>query len=84
MMIPSSNEDRKRIKSAMKDVSDAMTKIEMQQEHIKEICVRMEEEFDLPKAKFKKVAVMYHKGNADIVSSDNSEIEDLYEAATEA
>jgi hypothetical protein len=44
----------------------------------------MDEEFDLPKAKFKKVATMYHKGNMDIVREENSDIEDLYEAAVEA
>lgn len=81
MMIPSSKDDRKRIKAAMKEVSNAMAAMEGHQDHIKEICVRVEEEFDIPKAKFKKVATMYHKGNADIVAEDNSEIEDLYEAA---
>jgi len=84
MMIPSSKEDRKKIKSAMKDVSNAMTKIEAQQEYIKDVCVRMDEEFDLPKAKFKKVATMYHKGNMDIVKEEQSEIEDLYEAAVDS
>lgn len=80
-MIPSSSEDRKRIKSAMKEMSNAMSAIEGHQDHIKEICVRVEEEFDIPKAKFKKVSTMYHKGNADIVADENSEIEDLYDAA---
>ena len=80
-MIPSSNEDRKKIKGAMKEVSNAMNGIEGHQDHIKEICVRVEEEFGIPKGKFKKVATMYHKGNADIVAEDNSEIEDLYDAA---
>ena len=80
-MIPSSKEDRKIIKNAMKEFSNAMIAIEGHQDHIKEICVRVEEEFDIPKAKFKKVAAMYHKGNADIIAEDNSEIEDLYDAA---
>lgn len=81
MIIPSSADDRKRIKAAMKEVSNVMAKIESNQDHIKEICVRVEEEFDIPKAKFKKVATMYHKGNADLVAEGNSEIEDLYDAA---
>lgn len=83
-MIPSGKDDRKRIKAAMKEISTAMTKIEAQQDYIKDVCVRMDEEFDLPKAKFKKVATMYHKGNMDVVREENSDIEDLYEAAIEA
>lgn len=81
MIIPSSDNDRKRLKDAMKRVSEAMSKIEGQQEHIKEICEAVEEEHDVPKAKFKKVATMYHKGNADIFAADNAEIEELYDAA---
>lgn len=81
MMIPSAKEDRKKIMGAMKKISDAMIAIESHQDHIKEICVAVEEEFDVPKTKFKKVAMMYHKGNADIVAEDNAEIEDLYDAA---
>jgi len=81
MMIPSGNSDRKKIKQAIESVSNAMSAIEQHNEHIKEICVRIEEEFDLPKAKFKKVATMYHKGNADVISNEQSELEDLYDAA---
>jgi|JYMV01.1.fsa_nt_gi hypothetical protein len=81
MIIPNSDNDRKRIKEAMKRVSEAMSKIEEHQDHIKEICAAVEEEHDVPKAKFKKVATMFHKGNADIFAADNAEIEELYDAA---
>ena len=80
MIIPNSDSARKRVKDAAQKVSEAMSRIEEHQDHIKEICAMVEDELDVPKAKFKKVATMFHKGNADIFASDNAEIEDLYDA----
>ena len=81
--IPSSPEDRKRIKAALQEMSDCMTRIESERDLIKNIIETVHEEFELSKKTFRRMAKVYHRQNFSKEVAEHEEFEVLYENITQ-
>ena len=80
IIIPSSVEDRKRIKSAMEEISNSYVRVEAERDFVKEAINSLSEEVDVPKNILRKMAKIYHKQNMADVVSELEDIEALMEA----
>lgn len=70
--------DRKKIKDALIEISDSMTRMEAEKDLIKEIVNELADNFELPKKAVTKMARMYHKQNFHKEQQENDELENLY------
>jgi hypothetical protein len=80
VIIPSSPEDRAKVQAAIREISNAMTRMEGERDFIKESLAMLQEDFELPKKYMRKVAVTYHKQNLNKVKEEFSDMEDIYAA----
>lgn len=80
IIIPSSPDDRQKIRDAIQEISNSLTRIEAEQDHIKAVLTVVEEKYDIPKKQTRKIASAYHKQNAEEVLSEMNVFETLYEA----
>lgn len=80
IIIPSSPEDRKRIKTCMEEISNAFTRVEAEKDYIKEAIQSLSEEVDIPKKVLNKMARVFHKQNLPEVVGDVEDVEALYES----
>lgn len=80
VIIPSSPDDRQKIKGALEEFSNSLTRIEAEQDLQKEILKGLEEDYDLPKKYMRKVARVFHKQNLNEFKADAMEVEDIYES----
>jgi len=81
--IPSSPEDRKRIRTALQEMSDSMTRIEAERDLMKEIITNVHEEFELSKKTFRRMAKVYHRQNFSKEVAEHEEFEVMYENITQ-
>ena len=81
--IPSSPEDRKRIRVALQEMSDSMTRIEAERDLMKEIITNVHEEFELSKKTFRRMAKVFHRQNFSKEVAEHEEFEVLYENITQ-
>lgn len=72
-------DEKKRIKSAIKEISDSMTRIDAEKDLIKDIVDVTSENHGLNKKYIRKMATVYHKANMDEVRTEHEELETLYE-----
>lgn len=56
VVVPSSPEDRRRLKAGLEEMVNTMTQIKAHQDHKKSIVDRLYEEFEIPKKLLNKVA----------------------------
>jgi len=82
VIIPSSPEDRKKIRGALEEISNSLTRIEAERDLIKDILQDVEDKFELPKKYTRKVAKIFHKQNFKEVQEEQSELETIYETVT--
>jgi hypothetical protein len=80
VIIPSSEEDRKRIKDAMEEISNSYTRTEAERDFVKEAINNLAEDVDIPKNILRKMARIYHKQNMADVVSEVEDIEALMES----
>jgi len=80
--IPSSPEDRKQIRERLNEVSNSLTRIEAERDHINEILADMQDEYELPKKHMRKVARVFHKQNINEMKEEFSDVEDIYNAVS--
>lgn len=80
--LPSSPEDRRRIKNAVEEISKSMTRIEAERDLIKETIKDICDNFELPKRAFRKMARTYHKQNFQDEQLAHEEFETMYEELT--
>lgn len=80
----SSPEDRAKIKAALKDISNLMTKVEDIRATIKESLTELSKEYDIPKRTINKMAKVYHKQSFFETQQENDEFETLYETVVES
>lgn len=80
IIIPSSEEDRKRIKAAMEEISNSYTRVEAERDFVKEAISSLSEDVDVPKNILRKMARIYHRQNMADVVSEVEDIEALMEA----
>jgi len=82
VIIPSSLEDRKKIRGALEEISNSLTRIEAERSLIKEILQDVEDKFELPKKYTRKVAKIFHKQNFAEVKTEQEDLETIYETVT--
>ena len=70
--------DRKKIKDALTEISDSMTRIEAERDLIKSIVADIHDNFKLPKKYVNKMARIYHKQNFAKEQQETDELESLY------
>lgn len=79
LIIPSSVEDRKKIKAALVEWTNSAFRIESEKENQKEIIARVKEEFGIaPKLAGKIAKSMYKNDYADL-QAENEDFETLYD-----
>lgn len=71
--------DKNKVLGVLKEVSNAMTRIESERDFIKEAISKAAEEHELDKKILRKMANVYHKQNFDAVQGENDEFITLYE-----
>jgi hypothetical protein len=74
----SNPEDRKKIKNALTEISDSMTRMEAERDLIKDIVNDVVDNFKLPKKYVNKMARIYHKQNFQTEQQETEELEALY------
>lgn len=79
VVVPSSPEDRKKIKKVMQEVSDIKTMIEANRDTIKEAIKALSEEYELPVKFLNKMAKTYHAQTYDKEVSEHDDFQALYE-----
>ena len=72
-------EQIKKLKQTMREMSDVFSMQEAQRETLKEILDSANEELKIPKKIIRKMAKTYHKRNYDEVIAEQEEFELLYE-----
>ena len=80
--IPSSPQDRTDVKNRLTEISDSLTRIESERDHINDILQDLQDQYELPKKYMRKVAKVYHKQNINEVKEEFSEVEDIYNAVS--
>lgn len=71
-------EERNKIREALKQVSDSMTRISAEKDLIKDIVAGVVEECSIPKKVFNKMAKVYYKQNFSEEIANNEEFENIY------
>ena len=82
VIVPSSPEDRKKIKDALIEISASLTRMEAERDLIKDILVEVEDKFELPKKYTRKLARIYHKQNYAEIRQEQDDVATLYETVT--
>lgn len=80
VIIPSSDEDRKRIRGAMEEISNSYARTEAERDFVKEAINNLSEDVDIPKNILRKMARIFHKQNMADVVSEVEDIEALMES----
>ena len=75
--------DKKKIKDALFEISNCMTRIAAEKELIKDIVNDLSENFELPKKQVNKIAKVYHKSNYSQQVADSDEFQTMYESLFE-
>lgn len=80
IVIPSSPADRKAIADVMKDMSNAMARIEGEQTYINEAIKGLKEKYNIDAKYLRKLLVDFHKDQFDKVVDENEQYGDLFDA----
>jgi hypothetical protein len=74
----SSPVDRKKIKDAMQEISNSMTRIDAEKDYIKDAVNELNDQFKLSKRVLNKMARTFHKQNFLNEQQNHEEFETLY------
>lgn len=74
----SSPADRKKIKDALSEISDSMTRMSAERDLIKDIVKDIADNHKLPKKYISKMAKIFHKQNFAVTQQETDELESLY------
>jgi|TARA_Y100000389_G_scaffold48997_1_gene44575 hypothetical protein len=77
VIIPSSPEDRKRIKGAMDEISNSYTRVEAERDFVKDALESLEDDVGIPKKYLRKLARVYHQQNMGQLMSEMETIDSL-------
>jgi len=83
IIIPSSVEDRKRIKDCMDEISNSYLRQEAERTFVKEAISALADEVDIPKKYLGKMARIYHNQNMSELVSELEDIEALIETVSQ-
>jgi hypothetical protein len=81
-MMPSNPADLKKIDASLQIISDSKTRIEAEQEHIKEVVESIYEDFQLPKKLIRQLAKVWHMRNYAEEVTQQEDFQEAYEALT--
>lgn len=82
MNIPSNPADRKKIESALQEISNSLTRAEAERDLIKDIIKTTCEHFELDKKIFRRMAKVYHRRNFSEEVAEHEQFEVMYETIT--
>ena len=82
VVVPSSPEDKKKIRQALQEISDSLTRIEAERDLIKDILQTVEDNYKIKKKYTRRLAKVFHKQNFNQVQQDQQDLETLYESVT--
>ena len=82
VIVPSSQEDKKKIRQALQEISDSLTRMEAERDLIKDILQTVEDNYKIKKKYTRRLAKVYHKQNFNQVQQDQQDLETLYESVT--
>ena len=80
IIIPSSPADRKAIKDAMVELSNAYTRIEAEREFIRDALADLQDKVDIDKKYLRKMSRIFHKQNIVEFTTEAEDLETLYDA----
>jgi hypothetical protein len=75
-------EDKKKIKGALQEASNSLTRIDAERDLVKNIMNDTSKNFQIPKKTVKKLINVYHKQNFSEEVATHEEFESLYEIVT--
>ena len=76
------DEDKKKIKGALQEASNSLTRIDAERDLVKNIINDTSKNFQIPKKTVKKLINVYHKQNFSEEVASHEEFEVLYETVT--
>ncbi len=79
IIVPTSETDRKKIKDAMVEMSNSMTRIEAEKDLQKNIIEDLSDEVGIDKKYLKKLANTYHKQSLVDLTTEADDIHSLYD-----
>jgi len=81
-MTVNNEEDRKKLYSAIQDMSNSMHRVAAERDLQTEIIKEMSDEFQIPKKTIRKIAKTFHKQNLTQEVADHEDFVNLYETVT--
>jgi hypothetical protein len=78
--IPTNKEERKKLKAMIVEMTNVLSRVDSEREHMKEIASVAAEEFGLEKKLINKLARTMFKNNYADLHAENEHFEFLYEA----
>lgn len=75
--------DRKKIRDALQEISNSMTRIDAEKDFIKDAVADISDNFKLSKKTVNKLARVYHKQSFNTEVEQYQEFENLYEEVVE-
>jgi len=80
VIIPTSPEDRRKIRGCMEEISNSYLRVDAEKSLVKEALADLEDEVGIPKKVLRKMAKVYHKQNLTELVTEIEDIEALLEA----
>jgi len=81
--VPSSVEDRKKLKMMISEMTHCMQRMDMEKESKKDIASEVKTQFELPTKMINKLASTMYKRNYEDLQSENEDFEIIYETIVE-
>lgn len=78
----SSAEDRKKIKEAVQEISNSLTRIEAERDLVREIVKDVSDAHQIPRKIIAKIAKTFHRQNLAQEVADHEDFVDLYDTVT--
>lgn len=75
--------DRKKVRDAINEISNSLTRIEAERDLIKEVVKDISDNFQIPRKIVRKMAKTYHSQNLTQEVQEHEEFVDLYESVTQ-
>lgn len=84
LSFPSNPEDRKKLKAMIVEMTNALSRVDAEREHLKEISSAAVEEFGIKKTIINKLARTMYKNNYSDLQNENEHFEFLYETLVDS
>lgn len=78
IVIPTSEVDKKTIADCIREIDASMTRVDAEKDFIKEAIIDLHDKVGVPKKYIAKMARIYHKQNLAEVTTEISDLEELY------